>query len=91
MDRDAALIFQCRARRVHPYSSDYFIRCTQPEGHDGPHADWSPSECLVEGCACTEVEEPALCPTCGARLAWRGGADVCLVCTAPRGWDQVTA
>lgn len=23
---------------MHPLSSDYFIRCTQPEGHDGPHA-----------------------------------------------------
>lgn len=31
--------------------------CHRLAGHTGDHADVSPDECLVEGCACTEQEE----------------------------------
>ncbi len=31
--------------------------CHRLIGHFGPHRDWAPDECLVDGCACTEQEE----------------------------------
>ncbi len=41
--------------RIEPSDPDSNV-CHRQVGHVGDHADWSPEECLVEECACTEQE-----------------------------------
>lgn len=63
---------------VDPESAEPF-HCHRVAGHDGPHADWSPEECLVEGCDCTAEEiDSADCNRCYSPIEFHDGAWRCM-------------